>query len=410
MILHFSNEGSIVDRNSISGFHFDENRDIVKQNKIEGNNELNQNDEYFNFVGFVTNDNDDIYTVFPKHFEVSDNIEYDIKLLFKVLRTHIQKHPSEYFGPLSDQIYKSNFPFESFFKIYDFYEKYGLYFDETIFIKTSGNKISWKDTIRRSQKYIIDGKITIFPIYYKKTYRYNTFLTECMIFAINYTLHKFSSFINLESIDSYSLNTSLINNIEATLYTLYEMKNITYKDKILDLIDCLIRYFSELKIGGNFYIKHYSFSSIWENMVESHLNNYYSCIDDGKIVLDYSHKYNNSFKKETFHPNAVNDSHSIEPDHYYIDGNNQLIFDAKYYNKISGINYKQICYHLFLKDIKDEEGNKKYQNTFSCLILPNEKRDTKEHFKIKKQFSNYINDITIMEEYFDIRKVMELYD
>ena len=68
----------------------------------------------FNFVGFVTNSNDDILVSFPKKFHVQ-NVDNDIKIVFDSIKKHMQKNPDIYIGDKADNIFESNYPFSSFF-------------------------------------------------------------------------------------------------------------------------------------------------------------------------------------------------------------------------------------------------------------------------------------------------------
>ena len=97
---------------------------------------------------------------------------------------------------------------------------------------------------------------------------------------------------------------------------------------------------------------------------------------------------------------------NIYPDHYLEYNYTQLIFDAKYYSKVVGINYKQVAYIFMLQNLIDTKTDKKkFLKTYSALILPSDKRSTKIHFSLDRKFGN--NDIIITEEYLMIKDVME---
>ena len=156
--------------------------------------------------GFILHENDfrkksirnknNVFSVFPKNFDIQ-NINKDSNKVFNVISKHIQIRPDLYLGNEYGKRFKSNYPFASFFGIYDYYTKFGLYFEDRKYIKPNiGGKVNWKETIRLSDKFLSNNQISIFPIHYEKKYYYSALLTECMIFAINYTIDKFGFFID----------------------------------------------------------------------------------------------------------------------------------------------------------------------------------------------------------------------
>lgn len=414
MIISYSHDGQPVDKKWLiqEGFAVNEDRDFRKK-YVRQSQTGDPTDEYqnvFDFVGFLVNSNNNVFTVFPKNYQVID-IEKDSAQLFNVISKHIQRRPDKYIGKKYGKKYESNYPFAAFFGIYNHFVKFGLYFEDKVFLKpNSGGKINWKKTVRLSKKYISNGKLTFFPIYYEKKYYFSVFLTECMIFAIDYTIDKFGSFINLRKTGRPFPNFDFINGKEFVLENLYNLRQYTFKDSLIALIDNLINFFSSLNIGGNYYFKHYSFSSIWEDMVNHYLKYNFSEIRNNQIIFDRSTARKSDFKKVAFHPNIANKSHYFEPDYYFAENDTQLIFDAKYYTNLQGIDYKQIAYFLFLKEYREKLNSKpKYSKTYSALILPSETRMSKIHFKMDPIFNKSNQDIVILEEYLDIRDVMENY-
>ena len=111
----------------------------------------------------------------------------------------------------------------------------------------------------------------------------------------------------------------------------------------------MINFYRKIRSGKKFYFKHYNFSSIWECAVRKYLSSFYSSYDEingfiyGEPHLD--------FEKKSFNPNIVNPKNSISIDGYATYDKTQIIVDAKYYDDITTINYKQVCYYLFLKEI-----------------------------------------------------------
>lgn len=414
MIVGYARDGEEVDKDWLlqKGFNLNENRDIRK--KYDRNsNTGEEKDSYkyvLDFVGFLTNKNNDVFCVFPKNYRVED-LEKDATELFKVISKHRQKRPELYIGDKYSQKLKSNYPFAAFFGIYEYFSKYGLYFDDKVHIKpNSGGRVNWKETIRLSNKYLSNGKISFFPIYYEKKYYFSVLLTECMVFAIDYTIDKFNIFIKLSKTESKLPEVDLTGMKEVIVENLFALRQQTFKDSLIELIDHLINFYTNLNEGGNCYFKHYSFASIWEDMVMNYLRLNYSEIKDDKIVFDEQNLKRMNFYKPSFRPNIANKNHYFTPDHYCVDGDTQLIFDAKYYTSISGMDYKQIAYYLFLNEYRENINDQPiFSNTYSALILPSEKRHSKIHFKMKPQFNKSNQNLVISEEYLDVKEAIKVY-
>lgn len=231
---------------------------------------------------------------------------------------------------------------------------------------------------------------------------------------------------------------------------LYAYRESEFKDLIVDLIDSLISFFKKIEEDGTYYLKHYSFKSIWEDMVKEYLDGNFDKFINGELYLTSNVK-KVIFEKSIFYPNSLNVNHFFQPDYYFLDQRgNQIVFDAKYYSKIKGMNYKQICYNLFLdsyigkeypdkvingarypKIVTDGLGHNplsndsyyyfidsqrkinkitpKYKNIFSALILPSEIRHRKKHFNLSSIYSEDSPSMFISEEYFNIKEVMNYY-
>ena len=348
--------------------------------------------------------------VFPKHYHVIDKA-MDSRALLECIAKHKQKRPETYIGRKSQDIYQSNFPFAAFWKIYEFYQSHGLCFEDNVSIaENSGARISWKNTISRSQKYIINKSIIMFPLYYRRYNHLLGFVSECMIFAIDYTVSKFGVLLDAQATGRDFPEFDYLGERKNVVNALLQLRQKTFRDQVRELIDALIAFFSKVDIGGDFYLKHYNFSAIWEDMVTEYLCKYYKGIDSfRKIIFDKVSPSGLIFSEQSFHTNAAKQSQFISPDHYCGNADTQLIFDAKYYTKIIGMNYKQIAYLFMLKGKKDPAtGMPRYKATYSALILPAKKRDTKNHFRLAPEFGGDA-DLTITEEYLDIREVIEDY-
>lgn len=420
MSLNFQHsfDGAIVDAHSLkkAGFVFDDIRDF--RQKHIASNEPDDEGTYetvLNFSGILLNDQLDVFVAFPKKFAVG-NVAENAKLLFQVIARHLQKRPNLYMGAARNPKLMTNFPFAAFYDIYDYYNHYGLYVERHSVTKPNINgKINWKETIRQSDKYVMNGKVTMFPFLYDKVYFYKNFITDCMIYAINYTISKLHFLIDLPPIPHEVENEAIFQNKDAVIAALYEERNVAYRDNIVQLIDHLIAYFKALKEGTNFSIKHYAFASVWEDMVAMYLAHYYKGIestDDQLFKLAFHEQRQGKihFEKPVFHPNKHNRRHYFQPDYYYVDDDTQFIFDAKYKNGIHGMDYKQIAYYLFLNEKREDEAALPAQKiTYSALILPAEKRESTIHFQMDPLYNKTNEHLIISEEYLDIKLLMEEY-
>lgn len=364
--------------------------------------------EVLNFVGFILQD-DMMLICLPKHYtEIEDLVnmnEIDIYRLFNVLLINQSKNTKDYVGIIDG--YESNFPFKSFFSIYKYYTKYGLY-QETRVVSKPGfsGKIDWKDTMQKSIPIISENKLVYLPVYSKEFKKEHVFLSQCMSYAIGYTLKNYSMFVNGDFPIRDFNNLNFFSNHEYVLSKLKKIYSEIFKDIDKQLVRDLIDFFSFLPEGGNIKIQHYKFNDVWESMVEKYLNNFLVEVRDEGLEFSNSKlnaKFN--FKKAKFFVDKAH-SKSIEPDHYFNDGNQQLIFDSKYYSEVKGLDYKQVAYHTILK--------KKANQTYSALILPTSNKNsdlpTPVHFELEESFYDDNNDkIKIWEYYLNMVEAMDNY-
>lgn len=371
--------------------------------------------ELFDFVGFILNEKK-MLAVFPKHYFSSEKIDNDIEdiqLLFKTIYQYINTEKSKatankYMG--NDPEFDSDYPFAAFFSIYNYFKQYGIYQEKMV--KTTpglSGKISWKDTIRKSKKIISDGNLIFTPLYVNKKRTKQVFLSECMAFAIDYTLQKFHYFFSLPRTNYNISNFDFFDNKEYVLGQLRQSKNEVFKDIHKKVIQDLIDFFESLdKLkGGDIHIKINYFDKVWEKMVEKYLNDYFFKVDDiGQKLI-----FNNSkctsifkFKNKIFDIDDSIHQFKIILDHYALQDGNQYIFDSKYYTEIKSLDYKQLSYYKLLK-YKVEKDKK----TYNALILPGEKESC-HHFKLADAFkSSQENNIIIMEYYLNVKKAMKNY-
>ncbi|MBR0427797.1 MAG: LlaJI family restriction endonuclease [Clostridia bacterium] len=381
--------------------------------------------EVYDFVGFIIQ-KDKILTVFPKYFfnDKKELKKEDVTLLFNVISKYASEHRKDneaykYIGYKKN--FESDYPFEDFYSIYDYYKKYGVYKDEEKVIKPNSNgKISWKDTIRRSNVLISNNNMMFLPIYTKKNSFKKDFIGECMTYVINYTIRNFSYFINLNPIHVSGYKLDFIANKDYTIKQLRQCKNSVFKDHQKKLVNSLIDFFEkfdEKSSGGNIHFKINYFKYVWEKMVEKYLNDYFVEVDkkNKKLVFSENKINKNLFSKETFcigkstYEDVDNNKlRYLEPDHYGKEKKIIYVFDSKYYQyqeKDLTTNYKQIAY-TFLLGNKQNSGE---EEIYSALIFPGEERyalhiELNDDFAQMKPGCNFI-----IEQYLDVRKVMENY-
>ncbi|UJS27809.1 hypothetical protein L2Z53_00165 [Macrococcoides canis] len=360
-----------------------------------------------NFVGIIY-ENGDLFVSFPKNFNVVDE-KNDVRLLFEVLKKYQKiKNKNTILVESNNYEIQSSYPFQAFDNIYSYFKKYGLIVKTTKKINNNNvGKINWKTTIQKTNFYLIDDNINIYPFYYNSNNYIPNFLNECMIFCIDYTVNKFNFLINREATGMNYGNYNFLINKQETLRKLKEIRLNTFKDNERYLIDNLILFFTKFDAKGSFKLKHFYFHNVWEKMIEIYLNRYFIGMKGN--ILNFS-EYpidNNFFKKKVFYPNKSNSLHNIQPDYYYKTEKFQLIFDAKYKRRLSSIDYKQIMYHILLEEHNMPE-NLEYK-TYSALILPNNVDWQSVHFEMSEIFSKKHDDLIVSQVYMDISKVMRAF-
>ena len=156
-----------------------------------------------------------------------------------------------------------------------------------------------------------------------------------------------------------------------------------------------------LNVGGDYYIKHYTFSSIWEDMVMNFLNHEMN----GDVFKKERKKFGND-------KNGVNYRKTAEIDHFFLDDKNEkvYIYDSKYKTKIKEFDYKQFSYSVIIKNYLAEIGKSGY-TIKNCLILPNEKPvKIESYFEWDSiYYKEFIKNIKIEIRKEDIRELAELY-
>ncbi|MEB2300439.1 hypothetical protein LAV72_12515 [Lysinibacillus xylanilyticus] len=365
------------------------------------------------FVGIIIKEENPLI-VFPKHFVTTYNdLQKDGQLLIQVLRK-IQSKKG--FG---ETLNDKNFPLNAYLYICDFYKKHGLYMEQERIIKPGyKGKIHWKHTIAKSHKILNNSNIIFMPFMLEQKIDQSVLITTCMeeVLANGYKI--FGKYFNIGV--KYSVNRNLFGDyqIKQLARQLKLLRNKHFKDSTLKLIDALIRYFEWASSTGNeVHFLTTNFEIVWEDMIKHYLDNRLSDIDTSQIPhkmitnlssstrYHFNHKVVESIKQDT----PSNRSFSVEYDHIAYDApNNELVLmDAKYYQQITGLNYKQFSYaHLLLNKINEYTGETTEKtHLINGLILPTEQ----EYYSKVHINRESIDGVLITEHYLNVRAVMSEY-
>lgn len=341
------------------------------------------------FVGIISK-RDEILLSIPKHY-VQTSDEIDIKRILSLLCKYC------FSSGLSDSDGSfTNIPFNSYMFICDYYNRYGLYKetnDEYSFLY-SGN-IHWKKTLNKSEKYISNGNIVFMPFVVKKNVYYEDLISESMKYIINDGYEQIGKFLDI-NISEDDPVIDIENNLELIIDKLYDLKKKTFKDNKLKLLDNIIKYleWKNENCEVTLFITH-NFSIVWEDMLKDYLNNSFIGIDSNTNKLLFG-KDSKSFKFSTQKCYKYGDWNTMY-DYYYENGSDIYLFDAKYYNFVNDLNYKQVVYDYATRyRIKD-----KNKNIYNYLILPSEKEKVDTHVDRSNE-----DNVKIYEMYLSMNNVI----
>ena len=374
---------------------------------------------YFNFVGLVVV-KDQTLISFPKHTFTPERITYlgennkEVQFFSKLLFKSISKASNRKDTGISDEM-NSYYPFSQFSLVYSYYRKYGLFRNEKQIKKFGyGGRISWKDTLNKSPKVISSGNLLFLPLIVKENVAQYLFISKCMAYVINSTLEIFSDFLDGERV---RLNTDEIDHAEKKYIVskLIQARRSTFKRMHQDLIEALISFFQRVNLkGGGYQLKTHSYNLVWEDMVKDYLNVKFLRIDNRKVVWSKD-RQKNSFAKKSFYPDILGrQGYRLDPDHYLIMDSVRYIFDAKYYQNLKGLDYKQVSYYFLLKHAeatRDSENNVVSNiQTYNALFLPTELDDHSEvHFELDSFYNVDEAEFVIMAYYINTINVMYSY-
>lgn len=416
-VYYYGQDGEVVDDKIKKLFELDEKE--LRWSSSHGTS-------VYSVVGFVFKENN-ILVVFPKHYYTNTelslfngkNLELteDIELLYNVIKRYNEKknitaHAQAYMGAKED--FDSDYPFQPFYEIYGYFQKYGLYKEKSEEIVPNGSgRISWKKTISKANKIISDGNLIFLPLYSKKKNYNSVFVTDCMAFIIDYTIDHFHSFLNLKKTNHSSDRFDYFGNIEYVLMQLKQYSNTVFKDIHKQLLLSMIAFFEQYKDktkakGGNIHVKIRYFDMIWQDMMAQYLNKHFVKVDtaDNSLIFDTSLTSSSIlFSDRTF--GDIDDSthnYSIDVDHLAYNNNILYIFDSKYYFEAKELNYKQYSYNEILR--YHFAGT---TNIFNALLLPGNDSSLL-HFSLSSKYQgSRKTGNTIIEQYLSIKEVMKDY-
>lgn len=407
-------------------------RELFKDDFEIGDIGLNEKGYNSKFVGFIIKNNK-LLVSFPKHYFSNEQLhEYqyvddsnkeklrdDIRILYRVIQKTSVKKSERSIG-IRNEI-NSGYPFQHFFEVYNYYVKFGLYTDEREVRKLGySGKIDWKGTILKSPIVVSKNHLMYMPMVIKKRINEHVFISKCMAYVIDSTANALSIFINLKR-TNLDINDINWGNEKLIISQLREIKQTLFKDKQKRLIDNLIRFFEKQNKGdGTIKIKTRSFDLAWESIIEFYLKYYFKHIDEnGYIKFSESRNMDlKPFEKKKIYPDRLGKrGRNIQPDYYLVENNIRYIFDAKYYNEVRELNYKQISYYFLLKHLEgipNKNGKIEPLPTNNLLLLPTERyskdeRNFKKHFDLNPLYNLNETEFVIREQYLNVQYILKKY-
>lgn len=378
-------------------FYFGQDGELISEEIQENFNlsykdvrkKKNSNSIFFDFVGVLIQ-GDKQLVVFPKHMHSEReliNFKEDtnagiqsLSLVMDVVRKYILIQKSraiadDYAG-IFDNVIESTFPFEAFFGVYEYFQKYGLFTERKRQItKIGSGKYHWKSIIEKSQPYITSTGVIFSPLYKDRITNDYTFISEAMSYVINETIERFYYLLPYSRVEGLHYNTLEFNDNQHVLHRLSSILARTFKDIDISLIKDLILFFedeSKNYSSKDQHLKIHYFNNIWQIMINSYLNRHFEKIELGKPVFTKNiiNRSNSYFTDKSLVIDDSINQWSIQMDHYHIDHEFQLIFDSKYYSEENELNYKQISYHeIMTKNVRGTDID-----TISALIFPGPNR------------------------------------
>ncbi|WP_282668211.1 LlaJI family restriction endonuclease [Lactococcus cremoris] len=386
----------------------------------------------FDFVGILIQEDKQLI-VFPKHMyseeqllDCQNNPDVGIqrfRLVMDVIQKYIlveqSKATADDYAGILDELIDSSFPFEAFYGVYGYFQKYGIFTEKRRQITENGSgKYHWKTIIEKSQPYMNSSGIVFSPLYKERVMNDYSFISEAMAYVINETIERFYYLLPYDKVEGVNYSASEFDDHQYVLHRLSSILSRTFKDIDISLIKDLIVFFedeSKKYSPKDQHLKIHYFNNIWQGMINNYLNRHFEKIDQMKPVFskDVISRRIPYFKNKSLVIDDSNNHWSINMDHYHQDQEFQLIFDSKYYDDEDELNYKQISYH--------EVMTKKVRNTdvvtISALVFPGSNR-MDVHYKtansilvreINGDLKVITDEVFIYSIWIDVQEVMKDY-
>lgn len=365
----------------------------------------------------MVNEEQEILIIFPKHYRIegSPNLE-EFAPVFRAISRLSSLSREEPFGPEPQPLIETSYPFKAFFEVFNYYNRFGLHFDEVWIDSKDRGKANWKKTINSAEYFLSDGRLAFFPIRRESTLRSNNLVTDAMVYVINHTVSLFGSLVGAGRIPFKTSVKDDTSSYQTIYVQLRKIRASTFNDRYVALLDSLISFFSNLESGSGYYFKTRNFAYVWETTVGEFLKSRFNSIDEaGNPCFDISFRHPSSqdrFKKLTVaNINSELPNQSVTIDHYWLDveTDTQYVFDSKYYRDLKDLNYKQIFYTLLQSLDPGLQGT----TVVSALLLPSECFSAETHFSLDPNYSAMLQapnpSLCIKAFYLDCKQVIECY-
>ncbi|EOW9530215.1 LlaJI family restriction endonuclease [Bacillus cytotoxicus] len=330
----------------------------------------------FKFVGFSTY-KENLFIVFPKGFQLSNNIDVNKKKAKLLLQTLIKYEKStienNFLGDGDDIVAQS---FSSITRLIKDYQNFGIIkFQERKQEFNGKGRINWGKTIKQTQPYM-QGNI---PLYLDLITSQTHFFSEHEISHIHeYVLHHISlQFGWLFNFKFHPDNTEELLRVEHMIYILTNALSQTFVEREIQLFKELINYLKKVSQEDSSSLSIYAtqyFHNIWELMC-------------ARILKD-----NESLHKLVPNPYwVVNDKEYVTkqiPDILFEKNFELYVLDAKYYRIKEGLDklpgwkdiVKQLFYAQSFKNNGFTERNYTFQDIHNIFLFPSTCTETIKHF------------------------------
>lgn len=368
----------------------------------------NGNKLKINFVGLIINKEYNILSL-PKHYINADKLDQiENNLTSKLILSVLQKfETSSSFSNHKDDFYQ-NIPLKALEYIVSYYNKYGIFKNDIKKESTNPNgRIHWKKTFAKGNKIISNGNIIFYPFISTKIDTEYDYLSRAMENAIDIISKELSFIFNINKKNSIKFNQKEFKNEEIVIMNLTKIKSKFFKDIHISLIENLISFYKFFANANHSYkIYNKNFDLIWQDLVTDYLNKSFIEYKNKAFIFETNKKISDPIRFNEFHQTiddqCEREQKSIIIDHFAHDGDLIYLFDSKYYNTMSELNYKQVVYHYFIMDLYNHDPMK----IINALVLPTSENyiHTKCHIDRIKRDGLYIHEL-----YLPLKSIMENY-